>query len=55
MKSLIRCQVCGRRTHQLRNWFDKMVCKRLLYGKTGNNAGHGFDRNDDGLGCAETD
>jgi formylmethanofuran dehydrogenase subunit E len=26
--TLMRCQVCGRRTHELRSRYDKMVCRR---------------------------
>lgn len=30
METTMRCQVCGKRTHELRNWFDKMVCKKCF-------------------------
>jgi late competence protein required for DNA uptake (superfamily II DNA/RNA helicase) len=26
MESIMRCQVCGKKTHELRFWFDNMLC-----------------------------
>ena len=28
METIMRCETCGKKTHELRNWFDKMVCKK---------------------------
>lgn len=26
MESIMRCQICGKKTHELRFWFEKMAC-----------------------------
>ena len=28
METSMRCQLCGKKTHELRYWLDKMVCKK---------------------------
>ena len=28
METSMRCQLCGKKTHELRSWLDKMVCKK---------------------------
>jgi formylmethanofuran dehydrogenase subunit E len=28
METSMRCQLCGKKTHELRYWLDKTVCKR---------------------------